>query len=91
MAQDKLEPKTNHKYHLMAAGNTEPPVFELIKEMGFAISKQGDSWRAEDESLHVGGESPLELLALITLYQAKGEHWRISDDKIEAFMTFDQS
>ena len=91
MAKDKLESKDSRKYHLMAAGNTEPPVFELIKEMGFAISKKSDSWRAEHENLRVGGKSPLELLALITLNQAKGEHWRISDDKIEAFVAFDQA
>lgn len=81
--------KKEHKHNLSAAGNTEPPAFELIKEMGFEISKRDDLWSAENYNAKFNASSPLELLGVITLYQAKGENWRISDEKIQQFIEFD--
>lgn len=79
------------KFQLSAAGNTEPPAFELIKEMGFEVLKKDDFWIAESLNCRFNASSPLELLGLIKLYQAKGEQWRVSDDKIEKFIEFDES
>jgi hypothetical protein len=81
--------KKDEKFNLTAAGNTEPSAFELIKEMGFEISKKDDTWTAENYNVRFNASSPMELLGLITLYQAKGEHWHVSDEKIEQFIEFD--
>lgn len=81
--------KKEEKFNLSAAGNTEPSAFELIKEMGYEILKEGDSWIAENYNARFNASSPLELLGLISLYHAKGENWKVSDEKIQAFIEFD--
>lgn len=78
------------KFKLSATGNTEPPAFELIKALGFTVSKNDDIWKAENEKALFFAASPLELLGLITLYNAKGENWRVSDEKVDAFVRFDE-
>lgn len=77
-------------YNISAAGNTEPPSFALIKEMGFDIVKENDIWISENYKTCFKASSPLELLGLITLYQAKGEHWNVSDDTIDQFVELDK-
>ena len=77
-------------FRLSAAGNTEPPAFELIKEMGFDVRKMQGVWIAENRNSRFSASSPLELLGLISLHQAKGENWKVSDEKVEAFVKFDE-
>jgi hypothetical protein len=78
------------KFKLSTAGNTVPSAFELIKDLGFVVSKKNDIWKAENEKALFIATSPLELLGLITLYNAKGENWQVSDEKIDAFVRFDE-
>ena len=82
--------KKDEKFNLSAAGNTEPPAFELLKEMGFEVSKNEDNWIAENYNERFTAKSPTELLGLVSLYQAKGERWQVSDEKIDEFVKFDQ-
>ncbi len=85
---DALE--KDEKFNLSSAGNTEPPAFELLKEMGFEVSKNEDNWTAENYNARFTAESPTELLGLVSLYQAKGERWQVSDEKIDEFVKFDR-
>ncbi len=82
--------KRKDKFQLSATDSTEPSAFELIKEMGFEITKEGDLWIAENYNARFSGGSPLELLGLISLYQAKGDDWQVSDDKLDEFAKLTQ-
>ena len=84
-----LEIMNHKKFILSAAGNTEPPAFHLLIDMGFHISKAGDIWTAENDESSFNANSPLELLGLVSLYLQKGEGWRVSDEQIESFLRFE--
>lgn len=82
--------KSDPKFQLSAAGNTEPPAFQLIKSMGFDISKTDDTWTAVNHNSRFNASSPLELLGIISLYRAKGKNWKVSDEQIDEFLKFDE-
>ncbi|WP_459209717.1 hypothetical protein [Aquimarina rhabdastrellae] len=70
--------KAESKFKLEAVEEIETPIFELIKEMGFTISKIENNWKAENYSSEFTADSPSRLLGLISLYQIKGENWEIN-------------
>ena len=74
---------------MASAGNTEPPAFFLLKELGFELSKYQDFYIAQNPEVEFVANSPLELLGLVVLYNAKGENWRASDEQIDQFIEFD--
>ncbi len=77
------------RYKLSSTGNTEPPAFFQLLEMGFELSKFQDFYIAQNPDVEFVANSPLELLGLVALYNAKGENWRVSDEQIDQFLEFD--
>lgn len=81
------------KVRIAAAGNTVTPAYLTLIESGYTVSMkppESDSddelWFAENDRLEVIGDSPLELLALVRLFEARGPDWRAGDDEIDQFL-----
>ncbi|CAL2079193.1 hypothetical protein [Tenacibaculum sp. 190524A02b] len=75
----------NKKITIAAAGNTEPPAYKLIKDIGFKIEKKGDSLIAKKDNLTFYASGALELAGLIFLYESKGENWKVADEIIDEY------
>lgn len=67
---------------LTEAMNTYEPILELLLQRGYALAReeteQGDAttWRAQNDSVIVRASTPLALLGLCDLWEARGPHWR---------------
>lgn len=67
---------------LTEAMNTHEPVLELLLQRGYELAcedgEQGDAttWRAQNDSVIVRASSPLALLGLCDLWEARGPRWR---------------
>jgi hypothetical protein len=76
---------------LAAAGNVEVPAILLLEQRGYAVtvsrSDGVESWMAARDDTELVGGSPLKLLALATLAEARGLAWRATDEQIEATLT----
>lgn len=70
---------------IAAAGNTEPPVYKLIKDKGYMVVREGDYLIAKKEGLVFKAQGALELGGLIFLYENKGDKWRVNDDIIDEY------
>ena len=76
---------------LAAAGNTEVPAYLAVKEMGYTItvkdlSNKEKLWSAAKDGDEFLGGDPLEILALIKLYEVRGESWQANDSEIDKFL-----
>ena len=73
---------------LAAAGNVEVPAILLLEERGYAVtvtrSEGVELWMAKRGDVELVGDSPLDLLALASLAEARGASWRATDEQIEA-------
>jgi hypothetical protein len=71
---------------LATAGNVEVPAILLLEERGYvvtlALAEAIESWMAKRGDLELVGSSPLELLALTSLAEARGPSWQATDDQI---------
>jgi hypothetical protein len=77
---------------IAAAGNTEVPACLVLESKGFRVTIRRDTdaqteiWTAIKGDLTLHGSSPLELLGLLTLHDARGDDWRASDSDVTNFL-----
>jgi hypothetical protein len=76
----------------MAAGNTEVPAVLVLRDKGFTVrcnlgfAPDAEQWIATKPDFEFAAGSPLELLGLVAVYEARGTEWRAPDDEIDAFL-----
>jgi hypothetical protein len=79
--------KTVTRIHIVAAGNVEAPAYLTLVAMGFELDfDRGGRWTARKGEVIFSAESPLELLGLAAMYDARGPQWQASDPEIDAFL-----
>ena len=71
---------------IAAAGNTEVPAYLVLAEKGFEVVQDGQHWTASRGELTLVGSSPLELLALLSIHDARGAEWKATDEEINDFV-----
>ena len=78
---------------LASAGNTVVPAYLALQQKGYSVRtvKTPDSGAeelcfAEDAGHRFVAEDPLLLLALVALYETRGQEWQATDDQITAFI-----
>ncbi len=76
---------------LSAAANLEVPAYLEISKRGYDVTRRSDSINGEVWSAHHGSsileaESPIQLLGLIALIEARGEDCHSTDDETELFL-----
>jgi hypothetical protein len=72
---------------LVAAANVEVPAILLLEERGYTVtvrrSTDLEQWTATQGDVEVSAESPLQLLGLVSLAEARGPSWRANDQQID--------
>ena len=71
---------------LAAAGNVEIPAILLLEARGYTIAvarpEGTEHWTATRGNVALSGESPLQLLGLASLAEARGASWPATDDQV---------
>ncbi|MFK7970351.1 MAG: hypothetical protein AB8F95_08290, partial [Bacteroidia bacterium] len=70
----------NAQYQISAAGNTLAPLYFLLKEKGYILTKKDNKLIAENEKARLVAEDLLTLGGLVLLFENKGKNWRVDDD-----------
>lgn len=76
---------------LVAAGNIVVPAYLIIKEMGYIItvkdlSDKEQQWSAAKDGNEFIASDPVQVLALIKLYEVRGKSWQASDLEVDEFL-----
>lgn len=72
---------------LCAAANVEVPAYLVLCEKAYTVSAPGDDgWYAEKDGLRFQAESLLELLGVVSVYEARGTNWAAADQEIDDFL-----
>ena len=75
------------RIYIAAAGNVEAPAYLTLVALGFDLDcDRGGRWTAEKGDAVFSADSPLELLGLVAMYDARGPQWQASDAEIGAFL-----
>lgn len=72
---------------IAAAANAEVPAYLVLSQRGFDVTCQGHKWMASRDGLTLVGGSPLDLLALSSIYEARGDQWKATDEEIQDFLS----
>jgi hypothetical protein len=76
---------------IAAAGNVEAPAFLVLESKGFRVERTVDNasdtecWSASKGDLRFLGDSPLQVLGLVAMHEARGNEWFASDPEIDRF------
>lgn len=75
--------------NVAAAGNTEVPAYFTLVALGYVVDRVGgdgaEQWVAENETLRLVADGPLQLLGLSLMRNTRGRHWQPSDTEIDEF------
>lgn len=72
---------------LCAAANVEVPAYLVLSKKAYTVTAPGnDSWYAEKDGLRFQAENLVELLGLVSLYEARGTSWAAADKEIDDFL-----
>jgi hypothetical protein len=75
---------------IAAAANVLVPAIRSLELRGFDVTReQGGAtelWRARRADLDLRGADPLELLALVALFESRGPNWQASESEIADVM-----
>ena len=84
----EINPKLKNmkKIKLVMAGNVFPVAFEIIKSKGYEVSKEGEIYFAKKYNQEFIADDTVQLLGLITIYEAKGENYAATDQIIDEFL-----
>jgi hypothetical protein len=80
---------------LCAAGNVEVPSYLVLREKGYIVKAydrpEGHSgWYAEKDGSRFQGDSLIEVLGLVSMFEVRGTNWAASDQDIDDFLkTYD--
>jgi hypothetical protein len=72
--------------YLVDAANVMTPAYLTILSKGYSVKRCGERMVAEREGSSFAAESPVTLLGLIAVAEARGEMWQASDDEIDEFV-----
>jgi hypothetical protein len=73
--------------HIAAAGNVEAPAYLTLLAQGFELHCDSrGQWTAKKGDTAFSANSPLELLGLAAMYDARGAQWQASDAELDAFL-----
>ena len=73
---------------ITAAGNIEPPVYQMLLERGYKIQYKEDYFIAKKDDLEVKAYNIIELAGIIFLREVKGHKWKVDDEKIDNYIDF---
>ncbi|HEY4082070.1 MAG TPA: hypothetical protein VGM81_15370 [Burkholderiaceae bacterium] len=79
----------DRKTKIAAAGNVMPGALACLKSLGFDVSREEDSWRAESALCVFVADDPLMLLGLVKFHDMRGDDWRPSDAEVDEFLALD--
>jgi hypothetical protein len=83
----RLKRKTMARVHIATAGNVEAPAYLTLVALGFDLDcDRNGRWTARKGDALFSAGSPLELLGLAAMYDARGPQWQASDAEIELFL-----
>jgi hypothetical protein len=68
---------------IATAANVVVPALLVLEQMGFKMSFTGSLLTAIRGDETYAGEDPVAVLGLVKLVEARGWHWRASDQDIE--------
>ena len=71
------------------AGNVLAPAYSVLLRKGYAVERHPDmeGWcLASKNGYSFLAESPLELLGLIAMVEARGDAWQASDKEVDDFI-----
>lgn len=72
---------------IIAAANVEVPAYLVLVERGYEVRCDGrESWTACKDDSVFGGDGPIELLGVVTIFEHRGEDWKASDRAIADFL-----
>jgi hypothetical protein len=76
---------------LSAAGNVEVPAYLVLRQKGYLVGAYGRSadhggWYAEKDGSRFQGDSLIEVLGLVCMYEARGANWAAADQDIDDFL-----
>ena len=81
------------KAKIFSAGSTEVPAYLTLTAEGYTVGVTGraadgerEYWTAENDHVKAVGDSVLEVLGLVKLFEARGPDWMAEDDEIDAFL-----
>jgi hypothetical protein len=78
---------TQAQAFLCAAANVEVPAYLVLSQKDYTVTAPGnDSWYAEKDGLRFQAESLIELLGLVSMYEARGGNWAATDQEIDGFL-----
>lgn len=70
-----------------AAGNVEVPAYLVLSQKDYTVTASGkNGWYAEKDGLRFQAESLIELLGLVSMYEARGANWAAADQEIDDFL-----
>ncbi|MCS0628855.1 hypothetical protein NX786_05870 [Telluria mixta] len=72
---------------LCAAANVEVPAYLVLTQKTYTVTAPGnDGWYAEKDGLRFQAENLIELLGLVSMYEARGPNWAAADQEINDFL-----
>ncbi|MCO4855220.1 hypothetical protein MKD49_01855 [Herbaspirillum sp. WGmk3] len=72
---------------LCAAANVEVPAYLVLSQKAYIVTATGnDGWYAEKDGMSFQAESLIELLGLVSMYEARGPKWAAADQEIDDFL-----
>jgi hypothetical protein len=77
---------------LCAAANVEVSAYLVLSQKAYTVTAPGnDGWYAEKDGMRFQAESLIELLGLVSMYEARGPKWAAADQDIDDFLAkYDQ-
>jgi len=71
---------------IAAAANVAGPAYLALRDKGFDATHSDAHWIAVRGDLRFIADSPIQLLGVVTVFEARGEAWKASDEDIDAFL-----
>ena len=72
---------------LCAAANVEVPAYLVLAQKAYTVTApENDGWYAEKDGLRFQAENLIELLGLVSMYEARGPGWGAADQEIDDFL-----
>lgn len=79
--------RTQAQPFICAVANVEVPAYLVLRQRAYTVSASvNDDWYAEKDRLRFQAESLIELLRLVTVYEARGTNREAADQEIDDFL-----
>ena len=83
----------NDKIKISAAGNVEIPAYLTLIDKGYKVkweknpdNPENEIWYAEKNGNEFNAEGPIELLGVVSMFEARGADWKATDKQVEEFL-----